>query len=112
MSEAKHTPGPWGFDLGRIIAGPFNEALLPYTVVVATINELPKAGANRALIASAPELLEACKALLKSVEDWNQCIEKIVGRAPQTGTENALELCRAAIAKAEGRLKERSENPL
>ena len=60
-----HTPGPWVVECDKFIA-------TPDAIVIAELNdglrgEYPKSGhfnANAQLIASAPELLEACKYLI------------------------------------------------
>lgn len=102
---SKHTPGPW------IGAGPsFGDPLPRYTTVIVTeweesdnlvICELPfnhhddENEANARLIAAAPELLEALKALIENVgscicydESEREC--------------KAWAMAEAAIAKAEG----------
>lgn len=59
--------------------------------------------ANVRLIAAAPDLLEACKELVASVERWNGGVEKIIGRVPKSGM--FLDRAKAAIARAEGKDK-------
>lgn len=53
--------------------------------------------ANAALIASAPDLLEACKALVKELEDDNESLSLSAGYARADLIIHAI----AAIAKAE-----------
>lgn len=84
----KHTPGPWyatpqgsrGFEIGEVEIG----------MVIADGPGDPEAEANARLIAAAPDLFEAAKALEKCRRDkgW-------IGPA--------LDQIAAAIAKAEGK---------
>lgn len=75
---AKHTPAPWIYDetWGLITHGE--------TQVCALHSGIK---ANARLIAAAPELLEACKTVLKGTEYM---------------TDSDFSLIRSAIAKAEG----------
>jgi len=110
MSEAKHTPGPW---TAAILAEPLHK--IPEYVAdciresggrdfrfvaasdakgqcdICHVGNGSAGKANARLIAAAPDLLEACKAVMEmrivQVED----------------EEGEIEMCRAAIAKAEGR---------
>jgi hypothetical protein len=88
-----HTPGPW------VIEG--DVAALPDDIGVGIVNRkhdgddwdvamVHSSAANARLIAAAPDLLAALKALLDKADlnDWNQ---------------EAYEAAEAAIAKAEGR---------
>jgi hypothetical protein len=56
--------------------------------------------ADVSLVAAAPDLLEACKAWLKSIP---MSIEKAVALPEAAGTRKRVEATLAAIAKAEGR---------
>ena len=80
-TQAKHTPGPW-------IA---QKEIVCYKDEDGFFQPLPETEANAHLIATAPELLEACKmgllALKSSLEKYPL----------KTDSENALE---KAIAKA------------
>lgn len=103
----KHTKAPWRVErtktkrteIVEIIAGSFD--------IVCRVNrknrvnhitrELPQ-GANACLIAAAPELLEACKAITESRTAW------MIGELNwQEKLDYAARLARAAIAKAEGK---------
>ncbi len=100
MSENKHTPGPWYAEVDDdgeffiMTAGP--RYICCGGSVHARMNENK---ANAPLIAAAPELLEALKFAGPQLEVLHQhysgsdaaAIFKIIG------------MCRAAIAKAEGR---------
>jgi len=71
--------------------------------VYAEAHDIPteEAEANARLIAAAPELLEACEALIS-----NAIIDGMSARirdhARQTHTTNPLEIAKAAIARAKG----------
>ena len=103
-TEAKHTPGPWHiiertghvsksheqtFD---IMSGP-NGSPHEWDMVCDKA-----AGANARLIAAAPELLEACKA----VSEAHAYIQR-TGSGETRALCEAVDLLRAAVAKAEGR---------
>lgn len=79
---SKHTLGPWGFTKGItvwVMAGPIHVATIPRAA------DGDWSEANAFLIAAAPDLLEA----LKAIEDHHN------------ETEEWREIARAAIAKAE-----------
>jgi hypothetical protein len=86
-----HTPGPWVDDTYSIIGA--DDSLVaecgPYS------NNHEEADANARLIASAPDLLAACKALADAA--WDEM--------SHTATPNYVKCCeraRAAIRAAEG----------
>lgn len=96
MSEVKHTPGPWHVGphyksdvesrQGRICeCGPFGSE---------------QAEANARLIAAAPELLDALKAL---AIDANRLCDRNLGGTYEEDCRRALEVAGAVIAKAEAR---------
>ncbi len=97
---SKHTPGPWGiFDIDHCAVGECeNTDILGRAVAVTThhaVNpfygiEYEEAKVNARLIAAAPDLLKACKALLKS---FDCAAEHSIGKSRK--------LANAAIAKAE-----------
>ncbi len=105
---SKHTPGPWkvshgclpgdsGFSVATANAAASGNVKItaecwPCTIV--SEDHRSELFANAFLIAAAPDLLEACRAMLTccgSSENWNG------------ETHEALKLIEAAIAKAEGR---------
>jgi len=107
MMTEKHTPGPWVCEMSNKSTGGYYEP--PETEwLVVTEDREPRpnnviasfwdtdwgyeALYNARLIAAAPDLLEACKALV----DAEKYVEKAVK------TEEARVLARAAIAKAKG----------
>jgi len=109
---SKHTPGPWfvGEILGMVGAEP-NETGQEYICDLydasydigrewKEINQGDDADgmilANARLIAAAPELLEACKAVVKWAE--------VFGPITSENIEPFIQQCGAAIAKAEGEL--------
>lgn len=84
--EAKHTPGNWFFS-GEYLCSSTN----PPTGYLAFVP--PKhehAAGNRTLIAAAPDLLSACKAMLAAMPDSAEL-------------DRAEDEALAAVAKAEGR---------
>ena len=102
VNQSKHTPGPWktshelndGFSIVRQIGEGNN--LLPVAIAVFTRNynteNIEVAKANARLIASAPELLEACKKVLAEFKKLNPPY-----------LLPTIDLLANAIAKAEGK---------
>ena len=109
MSENKHTPGPWSYDIHGVITGGTH---LATSVCVTSQHKWERAEglgtwledqhrrelvsecrANARLIAAAPELLEALKMVVRhgsAVQHSDQLMFEVLSAA------------RAAIAKAEG----------
>lgn len=92
MSEVKHTPGPW-YVAHR---GPENRLICNRDITVAEVLDdcHPDADqelANARLIAAAPELLEACQALVRAI-DCRRTLDEI----------EATRAARKAISKATG----------
>ncbi len=93
MSE--HTPGPWFFSFESVdpewaiitISGGF---------VVANVNSHQKQEANARLIAAAPDMLVACEALVLYDSNDTDDVKMMINY------NNAIELAKAAIAKAKG----------
>jgi len=115
VSEQKHTPGPWHRDENYPIYvwGPDHKMVadLPSGDKEAYLARMRGVGrgatreeqdANCTLIAAAPDLLVALKALVKANEEWNAVVEASIGRPPGW-FDSYLDESRAAIAKAEGR---------
>ena len=92
---SKHTPGPWAASSASSVVGALVGASATYHVA-AVMPQLDKAEveANARLIAAAPELLEACKA----VEEW--WLRE--GKHEFLGAPAGIFMLRAAIQKAEG----------
>lgn len=85
-AERKHTPGPWmvrKLSYGCRVVGPENSGGARNLIAETTLEQEPDAR----LIAAAPELLGACKAVLAQLHSLNKT--------------NVL--VEEAIAKAEGR---------
>ena len=112
MSEAKHTPGPWLVDavfgerdrdiiLGYDIPGAGSPVLIASVYDEADDDGNPRdfpisreaGGANAQLVAAAPDLLAACKAVVACAGNP----ENLRGKYRET-----LEQCIAAIRAAEG----------
>lgn len=95
--KTEHTPGPWGYQLGAVVD---SEGYL-----VADIRSRWDDGmegedyhfANAALIAAAPELMEALELCLKNSE-----FRRASGVESGPMIEREIEEARAAIAKARG----------
>lgn len=91
--QPKHTPGPWhvGINPGPMVYDEHGEQIADCRAV-----GYDNGGnmANAALIAAAPDLLEACK----TAENWLGEYET----GPDSGLHGLLEQLRAAIAKASG----------
>ena len=92
MSESKYTPGPWQHAIAGpnhwIAAGDRKIAFIGGSDSIFTVTPNTPHAANAHLIAAAPELLEACKAMVNGRvvlgDDWPEVVN-----------------ARAAIAKAE-----------
>jgi hypothetical protein len=97
MSNSKHTPAPWKAHESTSI-DPEWATVQAGQSIIANVNADTRQMANAHLIAAAPELLEAIKALLKYDPDW--------ARVDPNGFEelwNKVAIkARAAIAKANG----------
>lgn len=90
------TPGPW-FTFGQLIkAGPLDIAAAAAMPVPGGFCLNGETYANGFLIAAAPDLLNALKAVSAALE-WH---ESLMARGQDSG---AMDIARAAIAKAEGR---------
>lgn len=121
MSESKHTPGPWSYTIHLDIAPnncmgtiAFGEGAIANVSTwrggVPGTNVETKA--NTALIAAAPELLEACEETLKSIAESafalgaeSLTIPELIGRWDALSEE-----IRAAIAKAKGETDAETSN--
>lgn len=113
MAGMKHTPGPWRLwtsnSFRRIssdASGADGDVL--HAVVQCSDGHpdlcFPNGGFNgpdARLIAAAPELLEALQGLVKSNDDWNMAMERLIGRQPNA-YGSYLDAARYAIAKATG----------
>ena len=108
MSESKHTPGPWSVlhATGRpwSITADGRDEDAGNTLLVATCDPYAEdaapgndAEANAALIAAAPDMLEALRCIRDGVESG---LYAVGGR---DAAEVCYEVADAALAKAEGR---------
>ena len=89
--NAKHTPGPWRVD-GRYVMALKEKQICEAPAYGVVHGKVDAANAN--LIAAAPELLNALKALLIRVADDEDY-----------GPDHAVTVARASIAKATGGAK-------
>jgi hypothetical protein len=95
MSEIKHTPGPWRMTatgLSRYIDAPIRPGVLQEVAWCGATEEPGQMEANARLISAAPELLAALRFFVEHPGVWQLC----------TPDSKAMELSRAAIAKATG----------
>lgn len=102
MAETKHTPGPWKVAAHsgqhRSFISSNDESVLPIKndgIYIAHVLG-PDNKANARLIAAAPDLLTALKALLPFTQ--------FAGEMDTTARERAKQDASAAVAKAEGAL--------
>jgi hypothetical protein len=97
---SKHTPGPWAaneeFDDGESLGIAITAGRLGQVVRVFDVGQ--KGFANAALIAAAPDLLQALEMTLKELEEAGCGGSPLGLTLPSSGVEAA----RAAIAKATG----------
>lgn len=99
MSAVKHTPGPWvAFYKAKYdewhVSVPIAGSSMKWALFDDGIrSENPEADAR--LIAAAPELLEALRAIETAAENDSDCL-------PESATWKAINAARAAIAKAGG----------
>lgn len=107
-NETKHTPGPWrvgGLDkcdvMGPRLSIDGSGRQTGTFAVAQCTGYKAEREANAALIAAAPELLEACKALFAA----DEAICENVGRKSDQAMNRiaALDMAQRAINKAEGR---------
>ena len=98
QDDVKHTPGPWEVEVGSAMLADNGVASLGRLRVVAVTPVLyENAQADAHLIAAAPELLAACRAMVS----WNDfAADEDSGL--ESLYEEAIRRARAAIAKAEG----------
>lgn len=115
MSDVKHTPGPWAWNGENTLVGQDYTTVLEagdngasygmHTALIEHHWDKAVAEANRRLIAAAPCILAALEAMLVG----SKYRETTIGGRALTGwatirmpNEDALNLARAAIAKARG----------
>lgn len=102
--ETKHTPGPWSF---RPLMSEDNRGMgyiedaNGHDIIHAGVMDLPmhENQANAALIAAAPDLLEALKSAVERLERYNQCF----GEVDDSITQADIGDWHNIIKKAEGR---------
>lgn len=92
---SRHTPGPWKSRVvngKRCVVQSGSQCLLPGCVaVIDTDGDHPTAQADAQLIAAAPDLLNACKAMLRAFGNCGSPLQ-----------QNAADLAAQAIRNAEG----------
>ena len=101
MGESKHTRGPWAWSSGSFssLDGPDGQMLLTYNANDDGI--WPSNEADRPLIASAPDLLEALRGMADAYVALLLMKAEDPSRFKEPGSPYAKAI--SAIAKAEGR---------
>ena len=89
-AKQKHTPGPWRVDYSQ---GIITQDGSPIAYVCDDYSDTPSPDAR--LIAAAPDLLEALKAMLFAFEELAKVIKPL-------SSDPVVVACRAIIAEAEG----------
>lgn len=101
MSKSNHTPGPW--NVGRPQGACRDIPIYAETqcgfdhIKVRNGGSDAETAANAHLAAASPDLLKACQAAEDSL-----CRATFPGPRRQSDLNYAIDLCRAAIAKAKG----------
>ena len=92
MNENKHTPGPWAKDRNII------KDVKGHMIASVSYEQNGHVQANAVLIAAAPDLLEALRALTNAEQDYasDPCL------ATRVQMDAALTSARAAIAQTKG----------
>lgn len=91
MNAGKHTPGPWQYKDGSIVAGTGDGEHESVALILGLVRLEGEWEANARLIAAAPDLLQAL-----------EFCETVIRGDLTTQREGALRISRAAIAKATG----------
>lgn len=103
---AGHTPGEWYLEVGcsERIAYIYPRSQTPRPIIaeipLGLISGKAEGSANAQLIASSPELYESLKTLIRQIDSWEEAVENIIGRYPDT-TWGDLEEARALVARIE-----------
>ncbi len=102
MSAHKHTPGPW-HSTGRYVgSGHAKMNICECSDNSGCWSNAPEAVANARLIAAAPELLEACMAMLEwDDREKDHAVDFYAG----------MDLCRAAFDKARAAIAKATGEP-
>jgi hypothetical protein len=99
----KHTPGPWTYEQEtKTIRS------VPANYWIATIDSYDGAinnAANAALIAAAPELLEALKEIVARYSNLERLYFEAIKLNESPDTNGTIVRALSAIAKAEGKVK-------
>lgn len=104
--KTKHTPGPWTTDGNYVVPCEDFSKAQPGTLFVAlcgissSYRTAEETKANATLIASAPELLDACQEAQKLIELARPYFPKSMHDSDKFALENANAMIGRAIAKA------------
>lgn len=102
-----HTPAPWTFDLDwHLIMGPNGEEIA--AVHSAQVGDTARrvdhitVHANAKAMTAAPELIEALRLTMRELDDMCSTLSNLGGEIG-TDAHEAIEIARAALAKAEAK---------
>jgi hypothetical protein len=106
MKNSKHTPGPWkafdtyvGFDDGRLVA---NCIQMKQSNLIKEAAMYEEAKQNAALIAAAPELLEALELLADAISNCPEYVGAMRSFGFDIDVVDAIRSAKQTIAKANG----------
>lgn len=94
--KTKHTPGPWSARYGKRVDGFDFACIIEHSTNKVIIDDVTSGDRDAALIAAAPEMLEALERIQEILIDEIRAIKTIL---PVT---EMLEDIKTAIAKAKG----------
>lgn len=99
--SAQHTPGPWHREGNHIVAGNVRVAVVDTPEIHAGVDHA-EADANADAIVAVPDMLRTLQLLLGSLEFEQHMHGKKDPKRSTIDFPRAIEMCRAAIAKAGG----------
>lgn len=101
--NTKHTPGPWKASAYSHVMGCLIDTENERIAAVIPVDKAgDKTKANAALIAAAPELLEALQCIADNEEQYCECAPEYGWYGEGHATQCPCGIAQAAIAKAEG----------
>lgn len=100
--KAKHTPGPWSWD-GNWLG--VRQGTCEYSMILAYTTDddgLCGSEADKALVAAAPDLLEALEAVLHAEIIYTGAIKESIATCGMDSITRLKAMIEAAISKARG----------